>query len=103
MDGGLILCSFFLLSQDVVLPMFPSRDPCYLLQEERGQELREAFTQGRKIALFGRWHRWCLEDGTAEQVKLIDCFIFQDAVLQLGFQSKTYSVNSNQVFSEECA
>lgn len=27
----------------------------------------------------------CQEDGTAEQVNLVDCFIFQEAVLQMGF------------------
>lgn len=36
---------------------------------------------------------WCLEDGTAEQAKLVDCFIFQETVLQMVFQSETYCVD----------
>ena len=46
-----------------------------------------------RIIFFERWHMQYLEDGTAEQAKLIDCFIFQPAVLQMGFQSETYCVD----------
>lgn len=35
-------------------------------------------------------HSWCLEDGTAKQAKLVDCSIFQEMVLPMGFQSKTH-------------
>lgn len=34
----------------------------------------------------------CLEDGTAEQAKLVDSFIFQEIVLLMGFQSETCCV-----------
>ena len=34
-----------------------------------------------------------LEDGTDEQIKLLEGFIFQEAGLQMGFQSETYCVN----------
>lgn len=36
---------------------------------------------------------WCLEDGTPEQAKLVSYFIFQEVVLQIGFQSETYYVD----------
>lgn len=55
--------------------------------------MREAFIQGRRITVFGRQHVWFLEDGTAEQVKLVDCFIFEDVVLQMGFQSEPYCID----------
>ena len=46
------------------------------------------------MADFGRQKNMrCLEDGTAEQAKLVDCFIFQEAVLQMGFQRETYCVD----------
>lgn len=35
---------------------------------------------------------WSLEDGTAKQAKLVNCFIFQEVVFQIGFQTETYYV-----------
>ena len=31
----------------------------------------------------GRWHMQCLKDCPAEQAELVDCFIFQETVLQI--------------------
>ena len=50
------------------------------------------FIPGRSITVLRRQHTWYLEDGTAKQVKLVDCFMFQEVVLLMGFQSETYSV-----------
>ena len=88
MCWSLIFCSFFLLSKAIVLLIPRFRDSCHLLKEEGSQEWRESFTQGRRIAVLRRQHTWCLEDETAEQVNLVDCLIFQEAVLQMGFQKK---------------
>ncbi|KAF6103618.1 histone H4 transcription factor [Phyllostomus discolor] len=37
------------------------------------------------------WHVRCLKGGTAEQAKVVDYFMIQEMVLQMGFQSETYS------------
>ena len=37
----------------------------------------------------------CLKGGTSEQAKLVDCLMFQEMVLQKGFQSET-SVQKNK-------
>lgn len=35
----------------------------------------------------------CLENGTADQAKLVDCFIFQETVLLMRFPSETYCLD----------
>lgn len=51
--------------------------------------MEESLYVREKIAVFRREHIWCPEDGTIEQAKLADLFIFQDRLLQMGFQSET--------------
>ena len=41
-------------------------------------------------SLYMREKDCCLEDSTDEQVTLVDCFMFQQTVLQMGFQGETY-------------
>ena len=45
---------------------------------------------GPRTLLMWRRPMWYLEDGTAEQAKLVYSLMFQETVLQMGFQSETY-------------
>ena len=94
MDGDSRLLWFLSVVKGHSQPIPRSRGSCYLLNKEGSQEQSEAFMQGRRIVVFRRWHTQCLEDGTAEQVKLVDCLIFLETMLQMGFQSETYYADS---------
>ena len=49
-----------------------------------------SFYRREKDYYLWKTHKWCLKEGTAEQVKLVDFFMFQEMVFQMGFQSETY-------------
>lgn len=81
MDEGLIFCTFFLVSRDVVLPILRPRDSSYLPEKERSKRKGNLPTRagplqnpGQSGAVFGRSHMLCLQDGTPGQVGILVVF-----------------------------